>query len=79
MTLITLFFFAKMGSNFEKSKKVPLFISEIHAVFKFGLVRMKIAAGSLWEHHNNDGLVHYYMNILILPTLDTTITLTSPT
>ena len=38
--------------NFEKSKKVPLDISEIH-VSKFGTIRMKIMAGSLPEHYTH--------------------------
>ena len=45
---------------FENSEKVLLDILEIHVVSKFGLVPMKIVAGSLSEHsnktnNNNDG------------------------
>ena len=53
--------------NFKNSKKVPLDISEIHVVSKFGPIWMKIAAGSSSEPHTHthtDGLfstlVHYY-------------------
>ena len=40
----------KGGQNFENSKKVPLDISEIHVVSKFGPIPMKIATGSLPGH-----------------------------
>ena len=59
--------------NFEKSKKAPLDILEIHVVSKFGPIPMKIMAGSWPEHthpYTHDGLfstlVHYYTNILLL-------------
>ena len=44
--------------NFKNSKKVPLGISEIHVVSKFGPIRMRIAADSLSEPHT-DGRTLY--------------------
>ena len=40
--------------NFKKSKKVPLDILEIHVVFKFGLIPMKIMAGNMSKHNDNN-------------------------
>ena len=52
--------------NFEKSKKVPLDISEIHVVSKFGPIPMKIVAGSSNTHiHTMDFSIPWYT---IIPT-----------
>ena len=67
------FFRPKRGSKFKiskKFKKVPLDILEIHVVFKFGPVPMKIVAGSSLEHKQTttvttDFSVPKYTNILI--------------
>ena len=50
--------------NFEKLKKVPLDIFEIHVVSKFGPISIKIGASSLLEHNNNSLFSTLYTNIL---------------
>ena len=53
-------FLTKKGvknQNFEKSKKVPLDILEIHVVSKFGPSRLQITADTLSEHiHTHNAL-----------------------
>ena len=39
--------------NFKKSKKVPLDVSEIHVVPKFGPIPMQIATGNLSDKDHN--------------------------
>ena len=66
-------------SKFQKIKKVPLDILEIHAVSKFGPIWIKIAAGSLSEPHTHIQTFQYPGTLLYQHTSTVTLPAYLPT